>query len=117
MELPKAMIAAAAMALSLAAQPALAQAKITVAHTASADYASGFWAADKGLFKKRGLDVEFKLVPLNPQIPAALQSGSMQVGGPTTTVVPSQVRLNSPAVPIAVMIVTCISVPSVQSRW
>lgn len=79
-------IAIAATALALLAGPALAQGKITVAHTASGDYASGFWAADKGLFKKRGLDVEFKLVPLNPQIPAAIQSGSMQVGGPTTTV-------------------------------
>lgn len=82
----KSFIAAAALALPLAGSPALAQGKITVAHTASADYSSGFWAMDKGLFKKRGLDVEFKLVPLNPQIPAALQSGSMQIGGPTTTV-------------------------------
>jgi NitT/TauT family transport system substrate-binding protein len=75
------------MALSLTVgQPALAQTKITVAYTAVADFASGFYAVDAGLFKKRGLDVEFKLVPLNPQIPAALQSDSMQVGGTTTPV-------------------------------
>jgi len=82
----KSLAFAALASLALAAGPALAQGKITVAHTASGDYASGFWAVDKGLFKKRGLDVEFKLVPLNPQIPAAIQSGSVQMGGPTTTV-------------------------------
>ncbi len=79
----------AALALAgavLCAGPAAAQTKITVAYTAVSDFASGFYAVDAGLFKKRGLDVEFKLVPLNPQIPAALQSGSMQVGGTTTPV-------------------------------
>ena len=76
-----------AMALSLLlGTPATAQTKITVAYTAVADFASGFHAVEAGLFKKRGLDVEFKLVPLNPQIPAALQSDSMQVGGTTTPV-------------------------------
>ena len=82
----KSLACAALTTLAFATAPALAQGKITVAHTASGDYASGFWAVDKGLFKKRGLDVEFKLVPLNPQIPAAIQSGSVQMGGPTTTV-------------------------------
>jgi NitT/TauT family transport system substrate-binding protein len=77
---------AIAASLTLASLPAAAQTKITVAYTAVADFASGFYAVDAGLFKKRGLDVEFKLVPLNPQIPAALQSGSMQIGGTTTPV-------------------------------
>jgi NitT/TauT family transport system substrate-binding protein len=72
--------------LALQAGWAMAQTKIIVAYTATSDFASGFYAVDAGLFKKRGLDVEFKLVPLNPQIPAALQSGSMQVGGTTTPV-------------------------------
>jgi NitT/TauT family transport system substrate-binding protein len=75
------------LALSLTvSQAATAQTKITVAYTAVADFASGFHALDAGLFKKRGLDVEFKLVPLNPHIPAALQSDSMQIGGTTTPV-------------------------------
>jgi NitT/TauT family transport system substrate-binding protein len=77
---------AAAAALVALSGAAVAQTKITVAYTVTADFASGFYALDAGLFKKRGLDVEFKLVPLNPQIPAALQSGSMQVGGTTTPV-------------------------------
>lgn len=73
----------AAVATSTAAQ---AQTKITVAYTAVSDFATGFIAVEQGLFKKRGLDVDFKLVPLNPQIPAALQSDSMQIGGTTTPV-------------------------------
>jgi hypothetical protein len=36
------------------------------------------------------------------------------VAGPTTTVVPSHDRSNCPGVPIAAIIVTCISVPSLQ---
>ena len=36
------------------------------------------------------------------------------VAGPTTTVLPSQLRTNSPGVPIAASIVMCISVPSLQ---
>mgnify|MGYP000918247152 CR=1 FL=1 len=78
-------LASAVLAVATAGMAA-AQTKITVAYTATSDFASGFYAADAGLFKKRGLDVEFKLVPLNPQIPAALQSGSMQIGGTTTPV-------------------------------
>jgi NitT/TauT family transport system substrate-binding protein len=72
--------------LALSSAVATAQTKITVAYTATSDFASGFYALDAGLFKKRGLDVEFKLVPLNPQIPAALQSASMQIGGTTSPV-------------------------------
>jgi len=78
--------AAMGIAALAGASAAQAQTKITVAYTASADFATGFIAAEQGMFKKRGLDVEFKLVPLNPQIPAALQSDSMQIGGTTTPV-------------------------------
>jgi NitT/TauT family transport system substrate-binding protein len=74
------------LALASGIATASAQTKITVAYTVTSDFASGFHAVEAGLFKKRGLDVEFKLVPLNPQIPAALQSGSMQIGGTTSPV-------------------------------
>jgi NitT/TauT family transport system substrate-binding protein len=79
---------AAAMGIAAVATGGAAQAqtKITVAYTAVSDFAPGFIAVEQGLFKKRGLDVDFKLVPLNPQIPAALQSDSMQIGGTTTPV-------------------------------
>lgn len=77
----------AATALALFASPAPAQGtKIVVGYTATSDFASGFIASDQGLFKKRGLDVEFKIVPLNSQLPAAVQSDSITMGGTTVSV-------------------------------
>jgi NitT/TauT family transport system substrate-binding protein len=72
--------------VTLWAHAAAAQTKIVVGYTATADFASGFIALDQGLFKQRGLDVEFKLVPLNSQLPAAVQSGSITLGGTTVSV-------------------------------
>lgn len=71
---------------TLWAQAAAAQTKIVIGYTATADFASGFIALDQGLFKKRGLDVSFKLVPLNSQLPAAVQSDSITFGGTTVSV-------------------------------
>ena len=60
--------------------------KIVFGFTAVTDFASVFVAAEEGYFKKRNLDVELKFIPLNSTIPAALQSDSLQVGGPTPSV-------------------------------
>ena len=79
-------VAAIGITVLAAGGAAQAQTKIGLAYTAASDFATGFIAAEQGLFKKRGLDVELKLVPLNPQIPAALQSDSVQIGGTTTPV-------------------------------
>ena len=77
---------AAAATLPLAL-PARAQAtKIVLGYTAVTDFASAFVAAEQGFFKKRNLDVELKFIPLNSTIPAALQSDSLQVAGPTPSV-------------------------------
>lgn len=71
-----------------AALPAQAQSdtKIVFGYTAVVDFASVFVAAEEGYFKKRHLDVELKFIPLNSTIPAALQSDSLQIGGPTPSV-------------------------------
>lgn len=79
-------LAAAAMAVTAAASAQAQGTKIVVGYTVTADFASGFIAMDQGLFKKRGLDVEFKLVPLNSQLPAAIQSDSITFGGTTVSV-------------------------------
>jgi NitT/TauT family transport system substrate-binding protein len=79
----------AAAAVLLADAPPVAAAgdlKIVVGYTATADFAPGFIAVDQGLFKKRGLDVEFKSVPLNSQLPAAVESESITFGGTTISV-------------------------------
>ncbi len=43
-------------------------------------------AVDEGIFKKHGLDVEMMLIGINSNIPAAILSNSIQIGGPTSTV-------------------------------
>jgi len=81
------LIAASGLA-ALGAMPARAQAstKIVFGYTAVTDFATVFVAADQGMFSKRKLEVEPKLIPLNSTIPAALQSESLQIGGPTPSV-------------------------------
>jgi len=82
------LLSALAAASAAAALPSRAQSttKIVFGYTAVTDFASVFVAAEEGYFKKRGLDVELKFIPLNSTIPAALQSDSLQVGGPTPSV-------------------------------
>ena len=60
--------------------------RILFGYTAVTDFASVFVAASEGYFAKRNLDVELKFIPLNSTIPAALQSDSLQLGGPTPSV-------------------------------
>jgi NitT/TauT family transport system substrate-binding protein len=60
--------------------------KMKVAYTGTSDFASGFVAAESGFFKKRNLEVEFQLIPLNSTMPAALQSGSIDLAGTTLPV-------------------------------
>ncbi|MFO1219159.1 MAG: ABC transporter substrate-binding protein [Burkholderiaceae bacterium] len=78
-------IATAPGALTL---PARAQnpTKIVFGYTAVTDFASVFVAAEQGYFRKRGLEVELKFIPINSTIPAALQADSLQIGGPTPSV-------------------------------
>ena len=80
-------LAAASAALALPSLSAHAQAtKIVFGYTAVTDFTSVFVAAEEGFFKKRNLDVELKFIPLNSTIPAAIQSDSLQIGGPTPSV-------------------------------
>lgn len=80
---------ATAPATALTGLPALAQGgstRIVFGYTAVTDFASVFVAAEQGYFRKRGLDVELKFIPINSTIPAALQADSLQIGGPTPSV-------------------------------
>lgn len=70
-----------------AALPARAQStKVVFGYTAVTDFASVFVAKEEGFFDRRRLDVELKFVPINSTIPAAIQSDSLQIGGPTPSV-------------------------------
>ncbi len=74
-----------AVALLLAG-PALAAGPITLSCTATTDCASAFAAASRGFFARHGLDVKITPIALNSNIPAALVSDSIQIGGPTPSV-------------------------------
>lgn len=78
-------VAALAASITLPVR-AQSNTKISFGYTAVSDFASVFVAAEEGFFQKRGLEVELKFIPLSSAIPAAIQSDSLQIGGPTPTV-------------------------------
>ena len=81
----KKVLATFAVSLALTGS-AVAQTKIQIGCTATSDCASAMVAADEGIFKKHGLDAEMTPIGINSNIPAAILSDSIQVGGPTSTV-------------------------------
>jgi len=68
---------------------ALAQAptRIRLGHTNAADWTAAFIARDQGFFARRGLEVELTAIAIGSNIPAALQSASIDIGGPTPPIV------------------------------
>lgn len=82
----KSLIGTIAGATLLLVGAAQAQQKVKIGCTATADCASAMVAIDQGIFKRLGLDAEMVLIGINSNIPAALLSNSIQIGGPTATV-------------------------------
>jgi NitT/TauT family transport system substrate-binding protein len=77
----------AASALALAAAHALADPfKLKIACTATSDCASAMVARDQGIFARHGLDADVTLIGINTNIPPAIVSDSIQIGGPTSPV-------------------------------
>src|SRR5258708_31929658 len=81
------MAGVATLAALLLANGAQAQTKIQVGCTATTDCASAMVGVDEGIFKRHGLDVEMVLIGINSNIPAAILSNSIQIGGPTSTAI------------------------------
>jgi NitT/TauT family transport system substrate-binding protein len=79
-------ILGAALALCAAGGAAADGAKLHIACTATSDCASAMVARDEGIFAKNGLDVDLTLIGINTNIPPAIVSDSIQIGGPTATV-------------------------------
>lgn len=60
--------------------------KLKIACTATSDCASAMVARDEGIFAKNGIDADVMLIAINTNIPPAIVSNSIQIGGPTATV-------------------------------
>jgi NitT/TauT family transport system substrate-binding protein len=73
---------------SLAAAPGAAAARdaVVLGYTASDAYLAALVAKDRGLFEKRGLDVDLQIMALNSAMPAALSAGAIQIAGTTSPV-------------------------------
>src|SRR5436305_857460 len=69
-----------------AAFPVFAASKLVFLYTAVPSYIGTFVAKDEGFFERHGLEVELTMAATGSIIPAALVSGSAQVGAPTPTV-------------------------------
>jgi NitT/TauT family transport system substrate-binding protein len=79
--------AIALLALAAWSTGALAEAvKLKVGYSPIAEFLPAFVAKDRGIFARHGLDVEFVPIALNSNIPAALMSRSVDIGGPNVAV-------------------------------
>jgi len=65
---------------------AQAREKIALGYTASDSYLAAMVAKDAGLFEKRGIDLELRIIALNSDMPAALSSDAVQIAGTTAPV-------------------------------
>jgi len=70
----------------LVSNAAIAQTKIVVGYTAVPDFAAAFIAKERGFFDKHKLDVTLQQLPLTSNVPPALVSDSIQIGGTTPPV-------------------------------
>lgn len=77
---------AAALGLCVGSGIATAGTPLQIGCTATTDCASAIVGVEDGIFAKHGLDASMTLIGLNSNIPAALMSGSLQIGGPTPSV-------------------------------
>ncbi|MGA7804953.1 ABC transporter substrate-binding protein [Bradyrhizobium sp.] len=67
--------------------PTLAATPVKIGYTASTDSVALYVGQKEGFFKKHGLDVQLQLIALNSTLPAAVQSDSVQIAGPSTPIV------------------------------
>lgn len=82
----------AAAALAAGCSGARAGTALNIGYTAVADFGAAYIAKERGYFDQRGLDVTLQLIALSSNIPAALLSGSLQIGGTTAPLVMQAVQ-------------------------
>jgi NitT/TauT family transport system substrate-binding protein len=99
MKMLKPLLAGAALALLAAAHPAAAQTKVKLTYTAVTGFTAGYVAEQQGFFQKHGVDVEFVQTNISGNIPAVVESGSVEIGGPT---MPSVLQANDAGLDLVV---------------
>jgi len=72
--------------LAAASGAAASREALVLGYTASDAYLAALVAKDRGLFEKRGLDVDLQIMALNSAMPAALSAGAVQIAGTTSPV-------------------------------
>jgi NitT/TauT family transport system substrate-binding protein len=85
------LLAGLVLTLMAAALPAAGQTKVKMTYTAVAGFTAGYVAEQQGFFQKRGVDVDFVQTNISGNIPALIESGSVEIGGPT---LPSLLQAN-----------------------
>ena len=80
---------------------AMAQHRIKIGCTATTDCSSAMVALDQGIFRRHGIEAEMILIGINSNIPAALLSNSIQIGGPTASVFLQAAEVGLPIVAVA----------------
>lgn len=94
------MLAAVAIALTFAGTAAArAQQKVKMAYTAVSGFTLGYVAEQQGFFQKHGVDVDFVQTAISGNIPGAIVSGSVDIGGPT---MPSVLQANDAGLDLVV---------------
>jgi NitT/TauT family transport system substrate-binding protein len=92
-------LAGLALALIGGIAPAGAQTKVKMTYTAVSGFAAAYVAQEQGLFQKHGVDMQFIQTNISGNIPAVVESGSVEVGGPT---LPSILQANDAGLDLVV---------------
>lgn len=79
-------LAVVALALVLASLAANAQTKVNIGYATASDFLPAFVAKEEGCFDKNKVDATMTRIPIANNIPAALVSGSLQIGMSTPTI-------------------------------
>ena len=101
-----------AMLLGLLALPGVAGAEtLIIGHQAATDYLPAYVAQQRGIFARHGIEATLQPVPNGGQVPAALVSGSIQIGTLTTVLL---VQAASQGLPIGCIAGGSVLAPGVR---
>src|SRR5690606_28071703 len=105
--------------LLLGSSLAMAQnTKVAIGFSSAADFLPGMVAKETGILEKHGIDAELTKVALISNIPAALMSGSLQIGAATPPMLldTSRSGLDLPAISAATRFLADPAIFSVVAR-